>query len=201
MRQFTLWLRQKHDPMDAPLVAAITHLRFVEIHPFWDGNGRTARALCSLILQRYGYRFNRLVSPDRQFAWELRKYFEEIGRTVGSEFQENRDLTPWTHYFLLSLTVEISTVSNQLVDFRRFMAQMQEQFKPLGLTKRQIDLLAYARIHGTLRARDYLSGFCGSRETARRAFNSLVQHGLLQPVGSARMRRYQLIAGDGASQQ
>ncbi len=36
-------------------IAAEFHLRFVSIHPFYDGNGRTARILMNLIFIRYGY--------------------------------------------------------------------------------------------------------------------------------------------------
>ncbi len=36
-------------------IAAELHLRYVTIHPFYDGNGRTARILMNLVLIRYGY--------------------------------------------------------------------------------------------------------------------------------------------------
>lgn len=42
--------------MDSPIFcAAAAHALFVQIHPFSDGNGRTARALMNLILRRNGY--------------------------------------------------------------------------------------------------------------------------------------------------
>lgn len=36
-------------------IAAELHLRFVTIHPFYDGNGRTSRIIMNLVLIRYGY--------------------------------------------------------------------------------------------------------------------------------------------------
>jgi Fic family protein len=45
-------LRQQHHPV---VYAALLHKEFVEIHPFIDGNGRTARLLMNLALLQHGY--------------------------------------------------------------------------------------------------------------------------------------------------
>ncbi len=45
-------LRQQHHPV---VYAALAHKDFVEIHPFVDGNGRTARLFMNLILLQHGY--------------------------------------------------------------------------------------------------------------------------------------------------
>ncbi len=53
MQEFSDWLSQKHDN---PLLTAIeAHYRLVTIHPFVDGNGRTARLLMNMLLLRNGY--------------------------------------------------------------------------------------------------------------------------------------------------
>ncbi len=52
MEAFARWLTAA-DP--APLTAFAAHLRLVQIHPFNDGNGRTARLLMNLVLIRAGY--------------------------------------------------------------------------------------------------------------------------------------------------
>ena len=52
MRDFALWLG---GAADTPETAFTAHRRFVEIHPFNDGNGRTARLLMNLVLIRGGY--------------------------------------------------------------------------------------------------------------------------------------------------
>jgi Fic family protein len=51
MQTFLFWLNGKKD-LDAVIKAAIAHLWFVTIHPFDDGNGRTARAIADLLLAR-----------------------------------------------------------------------------------------------------------------------------------------------------
>jgi Fic family protein len=52
MGDFAAWLA--HAP-DSPDTAFTAHLRLVGIHPFNDGNGRTARLLMNLVLIRGGY--------------------------------------------------------------------------------------------------------------------------------------------------
>jgi Fic family protein len=52
MGDFALWLRTAPD---TPGPAFDAHSRLVDIHPFNDGNGRTARLLMNLILIRGGY--------------------------------------------------------------------------------------------------------------------------------------------------
>ena len=52
MSDFAAWLR---DVPDTPETAFTAHRRLVDIHPFNDGNGRTARLLMNLILIRAGY--------------------------------------------------------------------------------------------------------------------------------------------------
>lgn len=50
------WCRAKEaEGEHAVVVAATFHYRFVQIHPFDDGNGRMARLLTNLILMRHGY--------------------------------------------------------------------------------------------------------------------------------------------------
>ncbi|HEY1496328.1 MAG TPA: Fic family protein [Candidatus Solibacter sp.] len=52
MADFAAWLRTA---ADTPETAFAAHLRMVGIHPFNDGNGRTARLLMNLVLIRGGY--------------------------------------------------------------------------------------------------------------------------------------------------
>lgn len=54
MKDFTNWLAQKNQDHPAKK-AADAHFKLVSIHPFVDGNGRTARLLMNLILLQNGY--------------------------------------------------------------------------------------------------------------------------------------------------
>ncbi len=65
MRKFVEWLQSIQGEHPAK-VAADVHLRFVEIHPFIDGNGRTARLLMNLILLGHGYPIAIVKTEERQ---------------------------------------------------------------------------------------------------------------------------------------
>ena len=66
MRSFALWLRNDQDDLHPVIKAGLAHLHLVAIHPFWDGNGRTARGLQTLLLQRSSFGFRKLLSLQRR---------------------------------------------------------------------------------------------------------------------------------------
>ncbi|RLA82953.1 MAG: hypothetical protein DRG78_05790 [Epsilonproteobacteria bacterium] len=55
MNDFITWLQNNKEDLDPIKLATQAHLKFVTIHPFVDGNGRTARLLMNLILIQNGY--------------------------------------------------------------------------------------------------------------------------------------------------
>ena len=191
MREFSIWLRGEHKDISPVMVAGTAHLRLVEIHPFWDGNGRTARALTTLILQRLGYGFNKLLSLERFFSLDLPNYFEGINSVVSDHFEQGRDVTAWLEYFAKALSIEINMVSDNLIDFRKVMETWHKTFvKQYGISGRQVDALAYAFLHDGIRPRDYMQHTGTSHETARRDLQRLVDIGLLYGKGRGRARKY-----------
>ncbi len=55
MASFLVWLTSAETTLHPVACAAEAHLRLVTIHPFIDGNGRTARLLMNLLLERAGF--------------------------------------------------------------------------------------------------------------------------------------------------
>jgi len=58
-------LRQNPEELRPIELAAFFHHKLVYIHPFLDGNGRTARLLMNVVLMRSGYPFTILLKVDR----------------------------------------------------------------------------------------------------------------------------------------
>jgi Fic family protein len=168
MRSFGIWLRQPQSEIHPVCLAGAAHLRLVEIHPFWDGNGRTARALNTLVLQRLGYKFNKLLSLERHLSFDLPNYFNAINITVGDHFEQGRDITQWLDYFVKALYLEVDLVSSDLADFRRAMEGLHQTFaEAYGLNARQIDALAYATLRGGIRPKEFIEHAGVSHETAK----------------------------------
>jgi len=188
MYQFQKWLNNSAPRIYPVLAAGIAHLRLVEIHPFSDGNGRTARALTTLILQRYGYSFNKLLALERYFDLDLVRYCEAIGATVGESFQEGRDLTEWLEYFTSALSVEVSLASDAVIDLRRMMEVWHSKLSEKGYGERHRDILAYALINGSIRPRDVVRIAKVSAVTAGSDLKQLVNAGLLTVKGYGRAR-------------
>lgn len=72
MHDFNLWLNSQEARALHPVeLAALAHFKLVDIHPFVDGNGRTARLLMNLILLSNGYPLAVIRNEDRSRYYDL----------------------------------------------------------------------------------------------------------------------------------
>lgn len=90
---------------DHPLIiAAVVHYQLVTIHPFEDGNGRTARLMSGYILDLYGYGFNGIGSLEEYFAYDPDEYYESLQMGLPALYYSGRENPPhpeiWINYFL-----------------------------------------------------------------------------------------------------
>ncbi|MFL6245563.1 MAG: Fic family protein [Thermoanaerobaculia bacterium] len=74
-------------------------LDFLAIHPFHDGNGRTARLLSTYLLERSGYHFARFYPLDNVILENRDSYYEALFRSQQSWYQPDEDLTPWIELY------------------------------------------------------------------------------------------------------
>jgi len=70
MKQLIAWIGRKDD-LPMPVRAALAHYQFATIHPYYDGNGRTARLLTTLILHLNGYGLKGLYALEEYYAQNL----------------------------------------------------------------------------------------------------------------------------------
>ncbi len=89
-----------------PVIAGLAHYQFVTIHPYYDGNGRTARLLATFILHHGGYGLNGYFSLEEHHARDLATYYRALVTHPHHNYYEGRadaDLTPWLEYFIQTL--------------------------------------------------------------------------------------------------
>lgn len=74
MEELVVWVRKNANKIHPVELAALAHHRLVHIHPFADGNGRTARLFMNLILMQKGYPLVIILKNDRQ------KYYRALDK-------------------------------------------------------------------------------------------------------------------------
>ena len=103
MDQMVRWIRKvEQDKTPVPLAAGLLHYQFVTIHPYYDGNGRTARLLSTWYLKKHGYGLSGFFSLEEHHARDLEGYYKSLSVCQDNNYYDGRDiadLTPWLGYF------------------------------------------------------------------------------------------------------
>lgn len=192
MQEFAAWLATATNRHAPPVVAALAHLEFVAIHPFNDGNGRTARAIARMILVRHGYALGGLVSLDAQLDLDRTAYFAAIRDAVGQDYVPGYDATPFVRYFVASITRSADFVLARLRGLGDVMIEIRRAIAEGSLPPAMIDGLAYAWVNRHLRAGDYIRLTGRSAQNTTRDLDAAVTGGWLRATGERRGRYYVL---------
>lgn len=191
MRDLVDWMAA-HASLPAPILAALTHLEFVAIHPFNDGNGRTARALARLILVRGGYALDGLVSIDALLDIQRRDYFAAIRDSIGNQYHQPYDATRFAAYFLAAISAAADHVLARLRGLGEIQIRVRRDVVEGHLQPAMLDALAYAFINRSLRPADYARLSGRGPASATRDLAAAAKRDYLIAVGSTRDRWYRL---------
>jgi len=198
MRDLVAWIREP-DPADlpAPVLAGLAHYQFVTIHPFYDGNGRTARALATLILYRHGYDLGRFYSLEEVYARDLPAYYAALQTHPHHNYYEGRaeaDITGWLAYFLQSMAHEFQRVADEV---RTYAEQPLEPEPPelQRLDRRARIILGLFTQHETLTTTQMARALGLAPRTVRDLVAGWLEEGWLEVADpSRRARQYRLSA-------
>lgn len=171
--------------------SAILHFMIGFIHPFLDGNGRTARALLYWYLFKKGYGVMHLLSVTE----EIKKARNKYDRSFVECEQDGNDLTYFINYSLDLLEKAFEDLLNyqkrkqkQQDDMDRIYAKISRHSNDLKsqgkkyLNERQINLLSYLYVKEEkwLSVQDISEVHHVERQTARRDVNQLIKQGFLK---------------------
>src|SRR6185369_13798995 len=114
MTDLVAWLaRTDEEGLPCPLRAALAHYQFATVHPYYDGNGRTARLLTTLILHLGGYDLKGLYSLEEYYARDLGAYYKALTVGPSHNYYEGRakaDITEWVEYFCEGVALSFESV-------------------------------------------------------------------------------------------
>ena len=169
------------------IAAAILHYQFLSIHPFADGNGRTARLLTMLYLGAKDYDFAGSIVLDTYYSQDREAYYGALHECQGDKYREGGDVTSWISYFVAGFLSSIKILSAEIVLLSSFAPVLER----IRISRDDADLLSYARQFGSIslsEAEDILPSV--SRRTLQRKLKELVDSGRLSVSGAARSTRY-----------
>jgi len=170
--------------------AAITHYQLVFIHPFIEGNGRTARALATLVLYSSGYDFKRFFSLEQYFDNNVDSYYQALL----SVQQSQNDLTYWLEYFCYGLAIEIEKVKDQVSKLSQDLKLKKELGQQVALSERQILLLELIQNQGEVTSSDAAKVLPNiSVDTILRDLKDLIDKGVIKKYGVTKGVTYSLI--------
>ena len=179
MREFAEWMNKTED-LSPILAAGIAQFQFVHIHPFIDGNGRTARLLSTLILYKTGYDFKRLFTISEYYDKNRPAYYQAI-QTVR---ENSMDMTSWLEYFVEGLHSQMKEIQAKGEQLIKQDSRLQK-IKKIGLNKRQEKAVKRLLIKGTLSVNEYQSAAVCIRRTAQRDLEELVEKKVVKIVAKS----------------
>jgi len=187
MKRFIAWFNMplKGDPV---IRAAISHLWFVTIHPFDDGNGRIARAIADMGLSRSEKSNQRFYSMSAQIRKERKEYYDILEATQKSDL----DITDWLQWFLNCLGRAIHGAETTLESVL-YKAAFWDAHKNTLINKRQQKIinLMLGQFEGHLTSSKWAKLTKCSQDTALRDINDLVEKTVLEKgTSSGRSTHY-----------
>ena len=190
-------LKYINDSDDHPLIkAAVIHYQLVTIHPFEDGNGRTARIISSYCLSLNGYGFKNVGSLEEYMSYNIDEYYDSLQMGLPILYYDGRNNPPhgeiWIKYYLrifsfyaskvLSIALEESNDSKQ-----ERLSHLSKKAKYFLNYLEKNNVLSFAPI-------DLANKLEVTNRTIINWCSELVNNGYLRPViVNKRIRHYELI--------
>jgi Fic family protein len=171
------------------VAAAWVHVALAAVHPFRDGNGRTARVLSSLAMYRGGFRHPAFTNLEEWWGKNTREYYAAFD-CLGQRFDRNTDVTPFINDHLKAQLSQVYSVALRQRTEGLLWTALENLLEDRGLPPRLANAL-YDSFFG----RDITTGYYrdlidASAATARNDLQAAKAAGLVEAVGQTRGRRY-----------
>ncbi len=166
-----------HDLQVEPLIAIpLAVLDFLCIHPFADGNGRTARLLTLLLLYHFNYRVGHYISLERLFEQTKEGYYRSLEASSQKWHRAEHDPYPWLQYFWGILLAAYKEFEQRVTSVRGDHGSKSDMIR--AAVKRRLAPFAISEIERELPH--------VSRDLVRLVLRQLRDEGVLRSTGKGR---------------
>lgn len=179
------YLKKNSKTIDPLILAGIFHKQFVIIHPFIDGNGRTARLSAKILLAKMGLNTFNLFSFENYYNQNVSKYFDEVGM-IGSyyDLKDEIDFTSWLEYFTDGIIDELLRVKKEME---------KETIAPDSvLREHHQKMIDFIKENGYITDKEYSKLTDRAKPTRNIDFNKLIDLGIIVKMGKGRATYYKL---------
>ena len=188
MGELIKWLNSDDSCNLSPvIVAGMSHYEFVRIHPFVDGNGRTARALATLILHLREFDIKKFFALDDYYDSDRMAYYNALK----SVDPETIDITDWLEYFTEGVLISISKVKERVLKLSLEKRKKEEKGQ-IALTERQMKIIEHLQRNGRITTGDMAKMFGVTRQAALKELSKLVELEVIKLEGKGRGAHYVL---------
>ena len=185
VKEFIDWLNQdKAWGINPVLLAGIMHYEIARIHPFIDGNGRTARLLATLILYLSGFDHRRIFALDDYYDRDRQSYYAALKTAQVN----NGDITQWLEYFTTGVAYSVNEVKEAVLKVGS--KKKNGQKAQVALTPKQMKIVEYINMNGKVTNKDLRGLFKISAQAVHKELVKLVELKVIKPVGEGRALHY-----------
>jgi Fic family protein len=181
------WVKKSElEQQSALFIAPIFHYYFVTIHPFMDGNGRTARLLTNYILHKNNYEISKYAAIEKQHEKNRKDYYLALRKLQGNIFYDipkQINLSSWIDYWLTCLC---RTYKEAL---QRLTLEPDTNF---SLNERLNKAVSLFKKHKRLKAAEYAILMGLERTQSVADLNKLSEEGIVSRVGKGKSTFYKL---------
>lgn len=190
------WINEDETKDVHPVIkAGVIHYELARIHPFVEGNGRTARAVATLILFLDNYDIRKLFSLEEYFDNNPMNYYLTLQAVSNQLVVDNheRDLTPWLEYFVEGVAIELNGIKERVRRISMDSRVKDKLGEQVELNERQMLIMEYLHRHKEMQNKDFRKIFPDySDDTVLREIKFLKQKGLIKKMGGTKNASYVL---------
>jgi Fic family protein len=177
--------------MNLIINACVIHYYFVYIHPFFDGNGRTARAVMNIYLLKNGYGFFKYFSISKILAGKRKSYYSAI-----KECEDyGSDITYFVDFYSKLINETVSEIrKNYVIQYNKTIIENLLEEKEIFLNDRQNKTVksSLKSMNKHFDLKQYQKKHKITYETARKDMELLVEIGIYKKIKNGKKFIYKM---------